>query len=169
MAQVEDFLEWMSDLDFKYKILIRGNHDLDLEQKISLLDIPMPDGITQLDHSGIVIEDIPIWGVPFPKKWTGINWGKAPDTQWADIPLNTQVLMTHQPPYSILDLPPNGLSRGERGLLEQVKKAQPQVHLFGHIHASYGQQQIGDTLYMNASLFEARVGGIVNAPFVFEI
>ncbi len=46
-----------------------------------------------------------------------------------------------QQPYSILDLTPTFTSRGEKGLLEKVKLVQPKVHLFGHIHASYGKKE----------------------------
>ena len=161
VEQVEDFLKWMSELDFSYKILIRGNHDIDLGKRISLLDQPMPKGIIQLDHSGFEVEGIPIWGIPFP-----IFWGQK---NWENIPTNTQILMTHQPPFSILDLPPNSISRGEKGLLEKVKIIQPQVHLFGHIHASYGQTKIGNTLFINASAYQASKQMIVNPPIVFEI
>ena len=34
--QVEDFLNWLTALDFQYKIIIRGNHDIDLKSKTSL-------------------------------------------------------------------------------------------------------------------------------------
>ena len=56
--EVADFLKWMSELDFEHKILIRGNHDFNLEKKTSLLDIEMPQGVLQLDHSGIEINKL---------------------------------------------------------------------------------------------------------------
>ncbi len=159
--QVADFLVWMSELDFEHKILVRGNHDFDLIKKVSLLDIEMPKGILQLDHSGIEINGNLIWGVPFPKDWK--------NKTWENIPKETQILITHQPPYSILDLTPTFTSRGEKGLLEKVKHVQPKVHLFGHIHASYGKKEIDNTLFLNASAYKASEDRIVNAPFIFEL
>lgn len=159
--QVADFLKWMSELDFKHKILIRGNHDFDLIKQVSLLDIEMPKGVLQLDHSGIEINGNLIWGMPSPLDWKNRNWNSVPD--------DTQILMTHQPPYSILDRTPSLTSRGEKGLLEKIKQVQPKVHLFGHIHASYGKKEIDNTLFLNASAYKASENRIVNAPFIFEL
>ena len=158
---IEDFLEWIKDLDFEHKILIRGNHDIDLKTKTSLLDLEMPKGVIQLDHSGVEINDIPIWGIPFPLNWRSRTWNTIPN--------NTQILMTHQPPYSILDNPPYSPSIGNKKLLEKVKTIQPKVHLFGHIHASYGKKETENTLFLNASAYKASKNKIINEPFVFEL
>lgn len=158
---VEDFFNWITDLKFKYIVFVRGNHDINLIDKSSLLDVNFPNHVFQLDHSGTVIGNIPIWGVPFP-----LDWEKR---KWDTIPTNTKILITHQPPYSILDLPPNSKSRGEKKLLEKVKQTQPMVHLFGHIHASYGQIKINDTLFINASNYKASEKRIVNPPITFEL
>lgn len=158
---IEDFLEWIKDLDFEYKILIRGNHDIDLNNRISLLDFEMPKGVLQLDHSGVEINNIPIWGIPFP-----LNWKTR---TWETIPNNTQILMTHQPPYSILDNPPFAPSIGSKKLLKKVKSVQPKVHLFGHIHASYGKKEVDNILFLNASAYKASKKKIINEPFVFEL
>lgn len=159
--QVADFLEWMSELDFEHKILIRGNHDIDLKTRQSLLDLEMPKGVIQLDHSGIEINGVSIWGIPFPLIWK--------NRTWESIPLHTQILMTHQPPFSILDNPPFSPSIGSRKLLEKVKQVQPKIHLFGHIHASYGKKEINETLFLNASAYKASKKRIVNQPFIFEL
>lgn len=158
---IEDFLEWIKELDFEHKILIRGNHDINLNTKSSLLNLTMPKGVVQLDHSGIEINHIPIWGIPFP-----LDWNKR---TWESIPNNTQVLITHQPPFSILDNPPCSPSIGSKKLLKKVKSIQPKVHLFGHIHASYGKKEIGNTLFLNASAYKASKNMIINKPFVFEL
>ena len=159
--QVEDFLEWIKELDFEHKILIRGNHDIDLKTGLSLLNDEMPKGVIQLDHSGLEINNIPIWGIPFPLDWK--------NRTWESIPGNTQILITHQPPFSILDHPPFSPSIGSKRLLQKVKSVQPKVHLFGHIHASYGKKEIDSTLYLNASAYKASKKRIVNEPFVFEL
>lgn len=159
--QVEDFLDWLGGLDFKYKIIIRGNHDIDLKTKRSLLDIEMPQGIVQLKNSGITIEDIPIWGVPHP-----IISGSE---DWPSIPINTRILMTHQPPFSILDQPLESPSKGSKKLLQRVKEVKPDVHLFGHIHANHGQKKIGKTLFINGSTYKKNKKQIVNSAVVFSI
>jgi len=52
-----------------------------------------------------------------------------------DIPDDIDILVTHWPPYGILD---NDL--GSPDILNFVLKAQPKWHLFGHIHETEGQQ-----------------------------
>jgi Icc-related predicted phosphoesterase len=44
------------------------------------------------------------------------------------------VLITHGPPYDILDLTIRKDKAGCKGLLKFVEKIKPQVHIFGHIH-----------------------------------
>ena len=68
-----------------------------------------------------------------------------------DIPDDTDILVTHWPPYGILD---NDL--GSLNILNFVLKAQPWWHLFGHIHETEGQQfQLGRTICQNISVFNA--------------
>ena len=69
------------------------------------------------------------------------------------IPDDTDVLITHRPPFGILDLRfGKGEPAGCELLLKRVQEIEPRVHLFGHIHGSYGKVQIGRTLFVNACL-----------------
>ena len=77
--------------------------------------------------------------------------------------------MTHRPPFSIMDQPPLSPSTGDKKLLQKVKTIQPQIHLFGHIHAGYGQKRIGNTLFLNASTYKASKKRIINQAITFEI
>lgn len=68
-----------------------------------------------------------------------------------DLPDDIDILVTHWPPYGILD---NDL--GSLNILNFVLKAQPWWHLFGHIHETEGQQfQLGRTICQNISVFNA--------------
>ena len=77
--------------------------------------------------------------------------------------------MTHRPPFSILDQPLDFPSKGSKKLLQRVKLVEPEVHLFGHIHAGYGQKQVGKTLFINGSNYKQSKKRIVNEAIVFEI
>lgn len=160
-SQIDDFLDWISQLDFRHKIIIRGNHDIDLKTGKSLLDVPMPSGVTQLDHGGIEIDGLQVWGVPAPKHDHAYDWSSIPES--------TNVLLTHYPPYSILDKPPLKGSKGNKELLSIVKSVRPDVHLFGHIHAGYGQLRKGKSLYINGANCSVRQKKIVNKPVTFEL
>lgn len=50
------------------------------------------------------------------------------------IPDKIDVLVTHGPPFGILDKTINKVNAGCKGLLKFVEKINPQVHIFGHIH-----------------------------------
>ncbi|CAG8727539.1 8579_t:CDS:1, partial [Funneliformis mosseae] len=58
--------------------------------------------------------------------------------KWEQIPPTTHILMTHGPPYGILDETFHGTNAGCNDLLERIEKIKPYVHVFGHIHEGYG-------------------------------
>ncbi|MEO0896826.1 MAG: hypothetical protein AAFY71_10535 [Bacteroidota bacterium] len=49
--------------------------------------------------------------------------------------------------------------------LEEVK---PRLHVFGHIHGSYGTRQTAETPYINAGNMNSALG-LVNKPVVVDI
>lgn len=53
------------------------------------------------------------------------------------IPSGVDIVITHGPPYSILD-PSDGDNLGCPNLLRAVSRARPLLHCFGHIHEGYG-------------------------------
>lgn len=66
--------------------------------------------------------------------------GEALRQKWSEIPDNTDVLITHTPPYGILDSLEDGTHVGCEELLEAVaERVKPRVHVFGHIHECYGE------------------------------
>ncbi|MEY4540708.1 MAG: hypothetical protein RLZZ306_2465 [Bacteroidota bacterium] len=68
------------------------------------------------------------------------------------IPKDTDILITHCPPFGILDFNDRGKHQGCQDLLEIVQqKIKPRLHVFGHLHDAHGQIQIGETLFVNAS------------------
>lgn len=68
-----------------------------------------------------------------------------------DLPDDIDILVTHWPPYGILD---NDL--GSPDILNFVLKAKPMWHIFGHIHETEGQQfQLGSTIWQYISVFNA--------------
>jgi Icc-related predicted phosphoesterase len=48
------------------------------------------------------------------------------------------VLVTHGPPWGILDTGYDGQHYGSRALARRVERGPPRLHLFGHIHQSFG-------------------------------
>lgn len=64
--------------------------------------------------------------------------------KWEQIPIDTDVLITHGPPYGFGDRITRGEHVGCLDLLDAVVKIQPRLHIFGHIHEGYGLIAIFD-------------------------
>jgi len=77
-------------------------------------------------------------------------------------------LITHGPPYGILDKTYNNVNAGCKGLLKFVQKMKPKVHIFGHIHEGYGDVKIGDTHFYNASYVNLGYNP-ANKPFLIKV
>ena len=87
---------------------------------------------------------------------------------WARIPNDTQVLLTHGPPYRILDQAKSGGSVGCEDLLERLRVVRPLLHVFGHIHEACGAEKIDGTIFVNASTCSLRYRP-VQEPFVVDL
>jgi len=108
----------------------------------------LPENCYYLSNSGVTIEGVRFYGVPLFME--DIEMGDL-DKNIRKIPTDTNVLITHQPPYGILDLSAN-FNCGDQILLPTVLKIQPQYHLFGHIHGAYGIEKNKFTTFVNAAL-----------------
>ena len=143
--EVMDFIEWFSALPYKYKIFIAGNHVFCLfgENRFGL-----PQNCFYLCNSSVTIQGVKFYGIPmfFEDVMSGDY-----DTNLQKIPIDTNVLITHQPPHSILDYSAN-INHGDGNLLEIVLKTQPKYHLFGHIHGAYGIEKSEHTTFVNAAI-----------------
>jgi Icc-related predicted phosphoesterase len=174
-SQFKDMLElddFCGRLNFEHVLLIAGNHDWVFERnRQAARELK---NITYLEDSSVVIDDIKFYGSPHQPEF--YNWAfnlrrSGPELAhvWSLIPEDTDVLITHGPPAGILDQP---FGRGEHAgcelLLNRVDEVKPRLHVFGHIHGSYGQVRIGETLFVNASLCDEHYQP-VNKPHVIEI
>ncbi|KAI9681253.1 MAG: hypothetical protein M1817_002535 [Caeruleum heppii] len=52
------------------------------------------------------------------------------------------LMMTHGPPYQILDSTTRGEAVGCPHLLKAVERARPRLHCFGHIHEAWGAERV---------------------------
>lgn len=59
---------------------------------------------------------------------------KEGEKLWSMIPENTDILVTHGPPYGILDTNIQNQHTGCPHLLQRVLAIKPRLHVFGHIH-----------------------------------
>lgn len=164
--EVVDFIDWFSALDYKYKIFIAGNHDYCLEEKgTEILKRFLTKNCYYLYNSGVTIENINFWGIPFffsPEDENSF-YIKTIDM----IPEDTDILITHRPPLGVLDNA-NNISYGCPNLLLKVLDIRPSYHLFGHVHDAYGIEKSNHTIFANAAIVDENYF-LLNDPFVFEI
>lgn len=155
--EVNKFFQFISKLDYKYKLVVGGNHDIPLEKERILIDIP--DNVIYLKNNGVEIDGVKFWGSPITP--TFFDWAfmkdRGPDIaqHWQTIPNDTDVLITHGPPMDVLDLCKDG-HVGCYDLMERIKVVRPKVHIFGHIHEGAGQLEIDETRFINASILDGR-------------
>lgn len=72
--------------------------------------------------------------------------------KWQLIPSDTDVLITHGPPFGRLDEVESGNHQGCEELIREIEgRIKPQLHVFGHIHEGYGFVSNGTTIFANAS------------------
>ncbi len=182
---LRDFLTWFERQPCPHKILISGNHDGAFQKWPDLARAMVKEyspSTWYLEDSGVAIKfddrDIRFWGSPYQPAFC--NWffneerGEAIRRHWDMIPDNTDVLVTHGPPYGFLDVSVyDGEKCGCRDLYEAVLRVRPSVHCFGHIHAGYGTKKLvhddgSSTMLINASCCNEKYQP-VNAPFVFNL
>ena len=68
-----------------------------------------------------------------------------------NIPPDTDVLVTHQPPEDILDLS-DEIHYGDPFLRQRVMRIRPKLHLFGHIHKAAGVEERNGIVFSNGAV-----------------
>lgn len=159
LGEVMDFLQWFSGLPFKHKIMISGNHDFLFERESSLAKDILRDqfpNVTYLQDSGVEIDGLKIWGSPITPwfyDWAFNRFDSEINLHWDMIPEDTEVLITHGPPYKILDKIYSGLNVGCPSLSKRITNLPNlKIHAFGHIHEANGTHLEGNVIYVNSSI-----------------
>ena len=144
-SEALDFLNWLCDLPYKHKIFICGNHDDCLyDANIDGLD----NNVHYLRNSSVEIDGVKFYGVPM--FMNDCAYGRQ-IRNYAEIPEDTDVLITHSPAYGILDEDDN-VRYGSEELLERIMMIRPKYHLFGHVHARHGILTMNGSVYSNGAI-----------------
>jgi len=164
-----DFNAWLGELPHQ-PIVCPGNHEFFLERDPSRR--LLLNNATVLINESVEVSGLKIWAsptTPLANAAFGISSAEERRRMYAQIPDDTDVLVTHSPPYGILDTAPgSGLHSGCRELFDAVMRVKPRLHVFGHVHGAYGIFQTDDTVFVNAALLGPH-GDIDKPPIVLRM
>lgn len=176
VEEIGSFAAWMRQQPHRHKLFVPGNHDWafsrtpdpkgpmgrgaggpeDLERVLDLMDyagvtvLGLPGGQYQAQVAGVSVVGLcgqrPFCGWAFDTPEPELA------NRWALIHEETDLLITHSPPHSVLDMNDQRWSCGSVTLRDRLEAMEepPNLHVFGHIHESRGVH-VSRTLSVNAS------------------
>lgn len=173
---INEFNEWLGELPHKHKVIVPGNHELTFERTPEIV-IPLITNAHCLIHQEFIIDGIKFFGSPWTPRFG--HWAYNAEDRyhlellWKQIPLDTQVLITHGPANRIFD----SIETFETGVryagcselrkrLNDLKELK--AHIFGHIHEGYGSKLLGGIWRVNASICTGSYRP-TNKPIVIDI
>jgi len=182
------FFQWFNEIDnYDTKVLIAGNHDRymqDESEEARRLITDFYPTIQYLEDAELALyfdgpngdmpeENVRIYGSPWQPEF--YDWafnlprnGEEMKMRWDAIPSNTDILVTHGPAFGYLDIPGGQSIRvGCEMLRHRVDEIRPKIHVFGHIHGSWGHYYNGHTHFFNASVLNERYN-YAHSPWTFE-
>lgn len=156
--EIKVFLDWFADLPFEHKIFIAGNHDFWFETNIDIQEIYKEKNVHYLYENEIIIDGIKFFGTPWQPYFLGWAFNlekgsKELEAKWNKIPNDTDILLTHNPPFGILDKVREG-NMGCPLLLKKILEIKPKIHTFGHNHMCYGKYENENTLFLNGTMLD---------------
>lgn len=160
--EIKSFCEWFEKLPYTEKIFIAGNHDFGFEDSPEKAkEIYSEYNVNYLQDDLFIFGDYPglkIYGSPWQPEF--FDWafnlprnGEELKEKWENIPIDTDILITHGPPWGHLDnIRGRTENLGCELLRQRVDLIKPKIHVFGHIHSGYGYKFENGTHFINASV-----------------
>jgi len=174
LTEVVRFNTFFRSLPYKHKILIAGNHCRSFYNNNAFTRQFVQD-ITYLQDSGVEIDGVKFWGTPWSPTfmdWFFMDSEEGLTERYKKIPDDTDIIISHSPPYDILDETKDHKKIGSKALLSRIKEIKPKFVIFGHNHEGYGKitKTIDGKLvtFLNCSSMDEEYN-IVNQPVLIEI
>jgi len=168
--EIDDFNDWLGSLPHRHKIVVSGNHDKLFETKPKLARQNLTNAV-YLEHSAATIEGLLFWGCPVTPVLPHMAFATPPGAAgkyWDMIPGRTDVLITHGPPFGILDK--EDILREHDGCMQlnrAVQRIRPALHIFGHIHGGRGTEKgPHGTLFVNCAVLN---GDRLSPPILINL
>jgi predicted phosphodiesterase len=168
---VSQLNDWLSGVPHAHKIVIAGSHDFCFENNPERARTVLSRA-HYLQDEEVTVEGVRFYGSPWHPWFMGwafnLPRGRPLREKWDLIPEGIHVLVTHGPPFGILDTASDHQHVGCEELRRAIERVQPHVHIFGHIHEGYGMTRVGRTTFVNACICNTRYQP-VNAPTVIDL
>jgi predicted phosphodiesterase len=176
--EIFDAFAWLSKMPHERVIVTPGNHDFAFEKLPELRRLvhgKFPR-VQMLIDEETIIGNVRAWASP----WTpwfhdwAFNFLPGPagerqaEDKWDQIPDDTAFLVTHGPPYGILDGTLHRRLVGDVVLKHRISQLKNlKMHVFGHIHEGHGTMVEGAVTYVNAAICD-HLYDPVQRPIVIE-
>lgn len=164
--QLSKFHKWISSAKCKDKVFVAGNHDVFLQKNRARVEELLP-GVKYLEDAGVSVgpdAGVTVYGAPWTVSrnlfYLSSAFSLPADKireKWRQVPTGVDILVTHSPPWGVLDVSRNGSHTGSEHLRNEIAdRIHPKIHIFGHNHnfhaAQLGTFVNGDKcLFVNAS------------------
>jgi Icc-related predicted phosphoesterase len=165
---LEDADQWFAELPAQKILCIGGNHDFPIQSRefrFAHAEV--------LEDRLVEVDGLKIYGTPWCPDLSGFAYYASDDElieKWKLIPDQVDILITHTPPYGILDQPTGGnIHLGCKHLLRELGRIRPRLHVFGHIHASHGVHEEEARLSVNAAVVGGPNLDLRHMPLLFEL
>ena len=160
---------WFATQRFEQIVVVAGNHDYAAAES-SREDLRVFYHAEYLEDTTLEYGGLKIYGSPWMTMFEDSAFylqGNELQEKWNAIPDDTDILITHVPPYQILDTSRNGEPWGCKQLRERIEDLPLRFHCFGHVHASRGQMDWNGITFYNAANISA--GEIIHKPIVVDL
>ncbi|KAK8172012.1 ser/Thr protein phosphatase [Phyllosticta citrichinensis] len=169
-SELRKTVDWLEKAPFEVKIVVAGNHDVTLDEPFyadhgphfhnqlpqsaqdCLALLRTSPSITYLAHESRTVAlqngtTFFVFGSPY-SPYCGATWAfqyprdAAAAAIWNDVPLDTDVLVTHAPPQHHCDANATGHADGCKALREALWRIRPCMHVCGHRHEGRGAERV---------------------------
>jgi hypothetical protein len=173
LDEIIAFTARLAAMRHRHRLLVAGNNDWPFAMYGPSTRRVLPDGITYLQDSGVVIDGVHFWGSPWQPAFMALAFnlprGQRLAAVWAQIPLARQVLITHAPPHGLRDAVPGVGQLGCDDLRRRIDELPDlAVHVFGHIHEGAGWCEQSGVMHVSACVLPID-GSTLHAPSVVDI
>lgn len=189
---VKNFHKWLDKQPAKHIVSVQGNHELWVEKnfeeakEVALKACPR---VHFIQHEAMEIEGLKIFGSAYTPYFFNWAWNAGRDAteaahtfkpfigdKWAEIPDDTEILITHGPPMGYLDIAVDYNTGQHKNvgcweLSKRIKELSSlKISAFGHLHFCGSMQMTdGNTTFINAAICNDQYEAFDNRKVIIDI